>query len=53
VKAKVDYETMKAKASSRAGGEIDRSAVTEYLQVSLEVAGRPLQLVFEKPGAYT
>ena len=48
----VDFEALKEASESASGSKnSSNGAVTRYLQASLEVAGRPLQLVFVKPGA--
>jgi hypothetical protein len=52
LKAKVTYDRVREEAKKRYSGsdEIPSSQVVEHLQLSLEVIGRPLQLVFETPG---
>lgn len=53
-KTSVGYDQIKKAAEERTarrdGEEITPGEVVEYLKVCLEVVGRPLQLVFKKPG---
>jgi hypothetical protein len=53
-KTSVGYDQIKKAAEKRTarrdGEEITPGEVVEYLKVCLELVGRPLQLVFKKPG---
>ena len=53
-KTSVGFDQIKKAAEKRTarrdGEEITPGEVVEYLKVCLELVGRPLQLVFKKPG---